>query len=450
MVNFDLRPVIVVVAILSFILGLLLLRLKRKSDYIKGIVSWAIGCFALSASLVTISFFPKPHLYINLILFNLLIIAGQCCFLIGIWEFKGKKINYGFIIALPLLSIIQITFFTFWQSEPGLRMAINSFLYAACAFYTFFELLNPSEKYLNFVFRANALVSFTYGALMLYRAYRRYSFSYEDFMSMTTANVSFFVLLSGLQLVLTYGFIIMINIRLAEDLRKQLSIKDKMLSIIAHDLKSSINIVEGFSELLTKNIDSQEIEKSKQFAGYIKQSSIQMNGILSNLLDWAKSQGRIEMFAPEELNIRDLISDEVALINSISENKQISINLEETSSLIIHADRNMIRTIIRNLVINAIKYTNPGGMIRISTKLLHSYIEISVRDSGIGIEPEILHRLFKAEEHITTKGTAREPGSGLGLLLCKEFVEKHKGKIWAESEVEVGSTFRFTIPYKGK
>lgn len=450
MLFYDLKPIIVAIAILSSLLGILLLRLMKQSSYIHGILYWAVGCFFSSASLLTISLFPWPHLYINLLLFNLFIIAGQCFFLIGIWKFKGKKIRYGFIIALPLVSFIQITFYTFGQNEPGMRMAINSFLYAACAFYTFFELLHPPERYLNFIFKANAWVSFLYGALMLYRAYLKFSFSYTDFMSMTPSNVAFLILLSGLQIVMSFGFIIMINTWLAEDVRKQLSVRDKMLSIIAHDLKSSINVVEGFSELLNKNLEKQELEKSKQFAGYIKQSSIQMNGILSNLLEWAKSQGNTAMFKPEMLNIRALIAEEIQLIRSIAKNKQIRINYDEVLSVTIYADRNMMRTIMRNLVINAIKYTNPGGVVQIGTKQTDGHLEISIHDSGIGIEPEILSRLFKSDEHITTKGTARETGSGLGLLLCKEFVEKHKGKIWAESVVEVGSTFRFIIPYNGE
>jgi len=265
-------------------------------------------------------------------------------------------------------------------------------------------------------------------------------------LSITPLNTTFFILMSGLYLVSSYGFIIMVNTRLAEDLRKQLSVRHKLLSIIAHDLRSSLNVVGGFSDLLSRSIEDFEVDKSKQFAGYIKQSAIQMNGLLSNLLEWATSQARAGIFVPEELDIRELIHEEISLNSSISSNKQIAINYNESIPLMVTADRNMLKTILRNLIINAIKYTNPGGVIKISTKEFPKYAEVSVSDSGIGIEPHIISKLFKEDEQITTTGTAKEIGSGLGLLLCKEFVEKHKGKIWVESVVEKGSTFKFTLP----
>lgn len=442
----DIKPIVVFVAILSSLLGTLLLRLWKYSNYYHGINFWAIGCFCSSASLILASVYPFPGEYINLMLFNLIFISGQCSILAGIWKFKEKKVNYYFVVILPLVSLVQVTYFTIIYPAPGVRVAVNSLLYASYGIYAFIELLRPPEKSLTFAFRINSLLYLIYVFVMIIRSVRSYSSEYINFLAFTPLNVLFFVLMSGLQLVLAYGFIIIVNTRLAEDLRKQLMVRDKMFSIIGHDLKSSVNVVSGFSELLHKSIDSEEIEKSKRFAGYVRQASIQMSGILSNLLGWAASQSKVDIFMPEELDIRSLIEEEVGLINSIAANKQIIIDYREVTSMNMMADRNMLKTIIRNLIINAIKYTNTGGKISVSGKQITDNFEISVSDSGIGIEPENIPKLFNIHDRITTKGTAQENGSGLGLLLCKEFVERHNGKIWVESIVEQGSTFKFTIP----
>ena len=447
MVNFDLRLLIIVVAILASVLGLHLFNLKHSASSKKSPIYWAVGSFSTSASLLAVSVFPWPFEILNLILFNLLVIGGQCFYLQGIWEFKEKKTNYILIILLPLISIVQVLYFTVIQNEPGIRMAINSLLYAIWAFYAFFEMLFPPEKAFKFVFRTNSFLFFTYGLLMLLRAFLSYQQSSIDFLSATPINLTLFILVTGIQVVLAYGFIIMLHTRLAEDLRKQLSMRQKLLSIIGHDLKGSINVIGGFSELLNKNIEKLEIEKSKQFAGYIKQSAIQMNALLTNLLDWAKIQGKIENFYPEKLDINELIDDEISLNSSVANNKQINVEFKDSQPIIISGDRNMLKTILRNLLINAIKFTNPGGTIKVSSRIIENYVEITVSDSGIGIEPHILKKLFKTDEQISTEGTAKETGSGLGLLLCKEFVNKHHGEIFVESQVEKGSVFRFTLPF---
>jgi len=446
--NFDLRLLIVIIATLASILGVHLFNLKKSASSKKSPLYWAIGSFSTSASLLTISFYPWPLEILNLLFFNLLVIIGQCFTLQGIWEFKGKKTNYILIIALPLISMVQVLFFTVVYNEPGIRMAINSILYAIWAFYAFFEMLTPPEKAFTFVFRTNSLLFFMYGALMLFRAFITYKLPLFNFLSIRPINLTIFILVTSIQVALAYGFIIMINTRLAEDLRNQLSVRQKLLSIIGHDLKGSLNVVGGFSELLNRNIEKLDLEKSKQFAGYIKQSAIQMNALLTNLLEWAKVQSKVEIYYPEQLDICELIEDEISLNSFVATNKKINIETNNLLPIMITGDRNMLKTILRNLIINAVKYTNPGGTIKIDAKINENYVEVSICDSGIGIDPKVLSKLFKTDELISTEGTGKETGSGLGLLLCKEFVNKHNGKICVESKVEKGSTFRFSLPYK--
>ena len=226
--------------------------------------------------------------------------------------------------------------------------------------------------------------------------------------------------------------------------------KDKFFSIIAHDLKSPFNLLLGFSSLLLENYSNFNEEKRKEYIKIINDSSLKTYELLENLLTWAHSQsGRIE-FLPEKINIKILINEIVLLLEETAKNKNIKILNNTENDLQIFADKNMIDTVLRNLIANAIKFTPKEGDITIKAQNLlnennDSFTEITVKDSGVGISPEIQSKLFKITENISTKGTEEEAGTGLGLILCKEFVEKHNGEIWVESEVGKGSEFIFTL-----
>jgi len=222
--------------------------------------------------------------------------------------------------------------------------------------------------------------------------------------------------------------------------------KDKFFSIIAHDLKSPFNSILGFSKLLGESIRTNDYENLEQYASIIERSTQRTMDLLMNLLEWSRSQtGRLE-YLPEYLELNYLLNDVLELFEQTSLQKAISIHKEIAPTTTVYADRVLLSTIMRNLVSNAIKFTQPGGEIHLSAKKQAGMLEIGVSDNGVGIKKEDLKKLFRIEEGYSRKGTMNEQGTGLGLLLCKEFVEKHGGKIWLESELGKGSTFFFTIP----
>jgi signal transduction histidine kinase/uncharacterized protein HemY len=227
--------------------------------------------------------------------------------------------------------------------------------------------------------------------------------------------------------------------------------KDKFFSIIAHDLKSPLSALMGFSDLLLKRHKTYDIEKRETYIKYINESSIKILKLLDNLLAWAQSQTGVISFIPEVINVSELITEIFSLCEESAGNKEIKLILDAEKELSVDADKNMIDTVIRNLISNAIKFTPNKGEITVKSQTItdeknQKFAEISVTDSGVGIPLEIQSKLFKITENVTTKGTEEETGTGLGLILCKEFVEKHSGKIWFESEVEKGSKFIFRIP----
>ena len=222
--------------------------------------------------------------------------------------------------------------------------------------------------------------------------------------------------------------------------------KDRFFSIIAHDLRNPFNVVSGFSEILLKNFDKLSPAKIRKFHEMIHTSSTAGNNLLENLLQWSRSQtGRIS-YEPVKLNLLALAEETFRLLESDAERKNISIKQLIEPEITILADENMIKTIFRNLISNAIKFTGEEGTITLKSKIDNQMVIVSIADTGMGIPPETINKLFRVDTIITTKGTAKESGTGLGLLLCKEFVEKHCGKIWVESELGKRSEFKFTIP----
>ncbi|MDP5157798.1 MAG: PAS domain-containing sensor histidine kinase [Flaviramulus sp.] len=223
--------------------------------------------------------------------------------------------------------------------------------------------------------------------------------------------------------------------------------KDKFFSIIAHDLKAPFYSLIGFSGVLIEEIEKKNFENIHEYAKYIKEVSNQSFSLLNNLLEWSLSQKGSLQFNLELINLNDFLTDLINYLNNISSVKKITIHYDIKENLKIMVDKNMMTTIIRNLVSNGVKYTPEGGQIKISAASTPKETTISVTDTGIGIKPENLNKLFKIEETISTLGTENEKGTGLGLILCYDFVKKHNGKIWAESEFGNGSKFSFTIPF---
>ncbi len=236
-----------------------------------------------------------------------------------------------------------------------------------------------------------------------------------------------------------------VSIKTAE-LKELNASKDKFFSIIAHDLKNPFNTIIGFSEILKEAALSKDTDVVYQYATIINDSSLQTYRLLENLLEWATSQRGKVPFVPVHLNLKDLINEEFLLLGDLAGGKKIELKSYLYEDLMIKADINMLRTILRNLISNAIKFTRRNGNIIVNAVVYKNILEISVSDNGIGMSADLMGKLFRIDANLSTRGTDDENGTGLGLFLCKEFVEKHGGKIWAESEQGKGSTFKFIIP----
>lgn len=222
--------------------------------------------------------------------------------------------------------------------------------------------------------------------------------------------------------------------------------KDKFFSIIAHDLKSPFTLFLGYTKKLAEEMDSMTIDKIHETAAILNKSATNLYNLLDNLLNWTRMKQGLIPFSPQNIALADICNNAVEVLLPDAEKKNIPLHNQIKTDLTLFADADMLKTVLRNLVANAIKFSNSGNGIYIYAEETTSAVTIVVSDNGTGISREDLTRLFDLTEIFTNNGTAGEKGTGLGLLLCREFVEKHNGRIWAESEPGKGSEFKFTLP----
>lgn len=231
-----------------------------------------------------------------------------------------------------------------------------------------------------------------------------------------------------------------------KQLRQLNESKDKFFSIISHDLRSPFNSLLGLTDLLKNEIDEFSKEEIQLFSANVYSSAKQLLNLVDELLEWSRIQtGKID-FEPVECDLYVIVSGIITLLKGNADKKRIEIVNQVKKNSIIYADEYMVNSIIRNLITNAIKFTHEGGRVVVSEKCEGNAAEISISDTGIGIEEEEISKLFVIGGKRSSPGTASEKGTGIGLILCKELVEKHGGRIWVESKLGEGSAFNFTLP----
>jgi signal transduction histidine kinase len=234
----------------------------------------------------------------------------------------------------------------------------------------------------------------------------------------------------------------------AAELKELNATKDKFFGIIAHDLKNPLSSLIGASELLINYVNQLDKDNILNISMLLHGSAQQGYALLENLLEWSMTQtGKLEFFT-QKLILNEVIKDTIAIFHTQATNKNVDLQCKINGILEAEFDKNLISSVLRNLLSNAIKFTPKNGKVFIHAFKTKDSIEISVKDSGIGIPEDIGNNIFRIDVKYTREGTEQEKGTGLGLLLCREFVERHGGKIWVESKLGEGSEFKFTIPLK--
>ncbi len=237
--------------------------------------------------------------------------------------------------------------------------------------------------------------------------------------------------------------------RTRKKLQALVATKDMFFSIIAHDLRSPFATISAFISLIAKYFGEIPKEELDELLDSLKETSESTRELLDNLLHWSRSQMGTIQFNPETIAVEEIIKTNLNLLTETAENKNISLKSRLDFIGKIKIDIDMINLVLRNLMTNALKFTPSGGEITVATQKTDHTVEISVNDTGVGIAPEIIPKLFSVANKISTNGTSGEKGTGLGLILCKEFIEKHSGKLVVESQVGKGSSFKIQLPANG-
>ncbi len=234
-----------------------------------------------------------------------------------------------------------------------------------------------------------------------------------------------------------------------EELKELNATKDKFFSIIAHDLRNPLQCLILYADSLHTDYDLLDDDKRKDYIHKFYNNTNLIVALLENLLEWSQSQQGIIESHPKKINLHALAVENIDLLKDNAKKKNITISSQIKPKTFAFADKNMIRTVIRNLLSNAVKFTNPGGKVEISTSISAdgNSVDITISDNGVGINAEDIETIFRIDvKKKKNKGTANEKGTGLGLILCKEFVEKNNGTIRVTSEPGKGSRFTFTLP----
>jgi signal transduction histidine kinase len=234
--------------------------------------------------------------------------------------------------------------------------------------------------------------------------------------------------------------------RIEKKLSNLLANRDKFLAIIGHDLKGPAGAIKLMAQMLVEQKGRMSPEQEMKMKERLLSATTNQLKLLEDLTAWAKTQTQTMEFNPVIIDLRCIIEESILRMTEMAISKGITISHSVTSGVPVHADVQMIQAVMRNLLQNAVKFTSHGGLVEVGCKVIDNMVEVSVADTGVGMPSDKLNRLFSPGSQVSTKGTEGEAGTGLGLILCKEFIDRHDGRIWVESTKGKGSVFYFTLP----
>jgi signal transduction histidine kinase len=389
---------------------------------------------------------------------NFLMISCFAFTSFGVVSFDGK-------MRKKLLWIFAVFTFLFYSAiliaeENYTMLSITriiscSIFYGIGAYYLFFN----KNKYKFSILLSGVLL--LYSIFQVFRAFNVYQMGDSYVFLQNSPFNNWFLIISVLVISsISIGYIMLLKeVDQKTILRKNKIIEqdklelealnqtqNKLFSIIAHDLRSPFNNILCLSELLSEKVATTENSDSEEFVDLINTTAKNTLSLLDNLLNWAKSQTGELGFSPKKINLSKVILHIIELKIPQAKAKDISLQFSATDEIELSTDENILGTILRNLISNAIKFTNPGGQIDVIAIANQDHVEISISDNGVGMDEKTIYKIFDLATNVTLPGTANEKGSGLGLVLCREFVKKLDGHLWVESEKGKGSNFKFTLP----
>lgn len=356
-----------------------------------------------------------------------------------------------FIIATAIAIVCTLAYALFIGGADNIRIAVYSFVSSIYILIGSIVFLRKGKE--NSLYGFFSILTFALFGAFAYRGFEALSLNSINLYSPFISNKITLVI----YLLLSFSSAIFILLIMKEEDRKILkhdnelldklnSTNNKIMSVLAHDLRNHFNAILGFTNILKDDNVNLNSKEGKMYINILNEQAEDTNNLLESLLSWARTQTKQFQYYPEFIPLNETIINLIDSLKNLAALKGITLMEEVPTGTNIYADKNMLNTIIRNLISNSIKFTPKKGIIKVKVSEHTDYLKFEVQDNGIGINKNEVDKLFNINTNRSTRGTNNEKGTGLGLLLCKDFVEKHGGTIWVESEPNVGSTFLFTIP----
>ncbi|MDD4747937.1 MAG: HAMP domain-containing sensor histidine kinase [Salinivirgaceae bacterium] len=430
---------------ISLITGFYLFFAQKKSlDY--GAKYWASGAIIVGIGLFIKAFFSLGNLFANLA-YPILLTVGLYIYLAGIWQFKGKKINKWIVIGIPSLDILQTIIFVPIFHYPRIQISLHLLFLITYCVLGIVEMLriDSTQKHLRQVFLLNAFSYAIFMILMMLNVYIIITNPNFDPLIINESTVFLHIISGFTMIALTFGFLTAVNIRLNTELEDQLKAKTKFLSIIGHDLRGPVGNIMGLLDLIENETNLNEADR-KRYLTILNTLSQSTFHLLQNLLEWSTKAKYLHKFDNERIDLSKIISNNVDLFSSSTAVKSIHLDINAGKQTYILGNTDMIQTIVRNLVSNAVKFTPQGGAITITSEKMLGKVRLIISDTGRGIKPENIETLLKFETNEATIGTNGEIGSGLGLALCKELTTLNNGVIKIESQEGFGTKVIVEFP----
>jgi two-component system, sensor histidine kinase and response regulator len=455
----DLRTLVIALIITFTLQAVLFLLMTLFISAYKGLRLWSIGCLLLAINFISI-YLRGVHFHTEwmILVSNVASIAALLCFYYGTKKFLKLPIKLIPALIWSVIYVSTISYFIFVDDRLNIRIIFFSIMMGII-------LLRNAQiliAHRSDTFKSSALILsglfILIGLLLLCRAVYTiaYPISSNDFFNNNIMQSATMLFSLCLGVVWTQGVILLVNQKLhgdleikTEELEATNQEKDKFFSILAHDLRGPLTTIMGLVDLMADEKSELGEKLMQEMALAMKKTVHSTNILLDNLLDWASLQRGLKSFVLEHTTYGELMSTVMPPLHIQAAGKNITIIDEIPETTPMTADSKMIQSVFRNLLANAIKFTPVNGTIRLVSSMSNDgKIVFSVMDSGIGIDTNLKENLFNIGLHNMRKGTSGENSTGLGLMICKEFVDKHGGQIWVESEVGKGSTFSFCLEPK--
>lgn len=441
----DLNTLLYVIGAISFLFALMMYLFHKRIPTVKGPLQWAYGSlFAVFGSLL-FGLYPAVPGYIAIVVAGTFTIIAIAYYFAGIRVYKGLSINLKLLYGLVFLQFFLGNLFYLVFPMPNARMVSFSAVCVIGLVLIIQEFLRPAAKPYLLAFRLCSIVFGISALTSLYRIIYIAVFLPGDAYSPTNANLLFYLMTNVTQALLMGSFLLLISVKIAERLELKVEAQRKFFSIIAHDLAGPVGTVTQMLELANNDKDI-PTDKRDGIYNEVERLSESTYHLLQNLLLWSKNQ--LENMEPviRKLDLNMVILENIELLQHISANKDIRIIYEPQLGLYCQADSRMIDTVIRNLISNAVKFTKTGGEIKIACNNAGMNLLVKISDNGVGMSKDVQNNLFKINGSVTNTGTGGEKGTGLGLYLCKEFVEENNGSLIIRSHENVGTEVIVSLP----